>query len=54
MLLNNSIKDPCATELSMLTLHLLGSMLLYGTNITNTIVVTKPVSSISKEIYFDS
>ena len=54
MLLDNSIEEPCATELPTPSLYLLVSVLLYETNISNTISVTIPISSVWKQIYFYS
>ena len=54
MLLDDSLKNSCTTELPTPILHLLVSILLYGTSINNTVSVTMSVSSISKQIYFGS
>lgn len=54
MFLDSTLENSCTAEPLTPSLHLLVSMLLYGTSITNTVSVTMPVSSISKQIYFGS
>ena len=52
--LGNTFENPSPAESSTPSLDLLVSMLLYGTSLNNNISTSLPVSSISKQIYFNS